>query len=591
MTSLGNKKSSKKIPKIHSAVNPVDSIFNPKDIPKTLMQKLDIENELKSESKINTFEVLNTWFHHKYPTLTQKQDCKDMISGKSYFWDKETQIEIHKGSLLSLLGYAMPYYMPQISLNIHQKNSMFMEYITSFVSESTFIAYRHMDSILEGDIRQIILPPAAQMAGFYIRTPIEVWKPKQGKKKPQKVYRIPPWENRENLLQYVVAGNVNVYVMRNNFKDHFECYVMFRGSSNEFNSIHQYGDQMQNTQIYNIPKYDPVERKIYPEGSDTVPLFHLIYVDMINNVLPHILQCLAWLNALDPACKRIIVSGHSMAGSLVLNFCYLLKIFYSQWWDKCQFRAYASPMCCNDAAVLQIEQWIIDSMQPNKFIEVINTDDLVNLQYLLGGKKGIKESIQKGTNQIGSWMVSNYWKNHQWKNTKENITYSDPETANRMLRIVQLYPEIAFSAFLYGALDAQIKNTPSEKQAGFRLGQREEEIKIWESKILKSTYNDTLKLFYCKRRIDWSSEYLGKSHSNYVDINMSVLWAPLRMYEDNLYNYYAKHGLKQNNSFLLIPMFPEEDMKVIEPLVKEYKPPVIFPFALELSTTANVKLF
>jgi hypothetical protein len=572
---MSHRAPTKKTHKIHSAVNPVDSIFNPDDIPKNVMNKLDLENELRNEAKVNTFEVLNTWLHHKYPTLTKKQDCKDVISGKSEDSDRKTQIEIKKGSLLSLLGYAMPYYMPQIALNIHQKNAHFMDYIASYVSESTFIAYRHMDTILEGEIKHIPLSNDAQMAGFYIRTPIEVWK---GKKK---IYRIPPWERREDLLNYTVAGNVNLYVMRNNLKDGFECYVMFRGSSNEFNAIHQYGNQMQNTQIYNIPKYDPIEEKLYPEGSDTIPLFHAIYIDMINNVMPHILQCLDWLNALDPACKRIVVTGHSMAGSLVLNFCYLLKIFHPKWWDKCEFRSYAAPMCCNDAAVLKIEQWLIDSMHPNKFIEVVNTDDLVNLQYLLGGKKGIKESVKQGTNQIGSWMVSNYWATH---NKPEDPKKTDPETTNRMLRIVQLYPEIAFSAFLYGALEAQVQNIPEEKNAGFRIGQREEEMKLWGSKALKSTYNDTLKLFYCKRRIDWQSEYLGKSHSNYVDINMSVLWAPLRMYEDNLYNYYAKHGLKHNNSFILLPIFPKQDLQIIEPLVQAYKPPVILPSQLKLST-------
>lgn len=558
--------------KIHSAVNPVDSIFNPEDIPENILNRLEIETELKNEAKINTFEVINTYLHHKYPTLTKKQDCKDVISGRSEESDRATQVEIYKGSLLALIAYAMPYYMPQISLNIHQKNSHFMDYLASYVSESTFIAYRHTDTVLEKEITHMSIAPESQMAGFYIRTPIEIWK----NKKP--VYKIPDWDHRGELLNYIVSGNVNVYVMRHNLKDGYECYVLFRGSSNEFNAIHQYGSQMQNTQIYNIPKYDPVEEKFYPEGSNTVPLFHDIYIDMVNNVLPHILQCLDWLAALDPACKRIVVSGHSMGGSLVLNYCYLLKLHHPKWWDKTEFRSYAAPMCCNDAAVLQIEQWLIDSMHPNKFIEVINTDDLVNLQYMLGGKKGVKESIQKGTNQVGNWMVSNYWAMHH---RKDDSAPPSDGTVDRMMRIIQVYPEIAFSAFLYGALESQVKNVPEQKEASFRLGQREEEIKLWESRSLKNAYNGTMKLFYCKRRVDWKSEYIGKSHSNYVDINMSILWAPLRMYEDHLYLYYSKHSLKYNNSFILLPIFPEDDLKHIEPLVQAYKPEKFIPAKLK----------
>lgn len=170
-------------------------------------------------------------------------------------------------------------------------------------------------------------------------------------------------------------------------------------------------------------------------------------------------------------------------------------------------------------------------------------------RYLLGGKKGLKDSVHAGTNRIGSWLLSSYWKyvNHELPESspeppgaesfpkplpsesspqrtetpaKSKSSSQQPEddkkilqftptqnnTMARMMRIVQMYPEISMSAFLNGALQAQIRNIPEHRQAAFRMGQRQEEADIWGSKSLKETYNGTLKLFFCQRAIEWQSE-------------------------------------------------------------------------------------
>lgn len=188
-------------------------------------------------------------------------------------------------------------------------------------------------------------------------------------------------------------------------------------------------------------------------------------------------------------------------------------------------------------------------------------------RYLLGGKKGLKDSVHAGTNRIGSWLLSSYWKyvNHELpesspeqaggeshpkpagaesfqkpagaesfpkpsppesspqrtetpaksKSSSQHpeddkkilqFTPSQSDTMARMMRIVQMYPEISMSAFLNGALQAQIRNIPEHRQAAFRMGQRQEEADIWGSKSLKETYNGTLKLFFCQRAIEWQSE-------------------------------------------------------------------------------------
>ena len=556
-----SKKQTLKTHSIKSAANPVGNLFNPKDLPHDLTRDIDIEKDIQPSAVINPKEVLLSWISHRYPTLMEKQDCQNVITMQS---DHNDQVDLYFGGKLALIAYSLPYFLQPISTHFHMKNSQFVKYIETFVAESTFLAYRNMDKILEKQTNTIQLPPSAQISGFFIRTPIQIWNERK-----QRVYKIPTWEHRMQLLNYLVCGNVNVYVFRQNLETGFECYVLFRGTSNEFNGIPQYGKNMANTQLYRIPQYDPIENKFYEQGSDSTPLFHHVYIDMVQNALPHILQSLEWLNVWQA--ERVVFAGHSMGAAMVLSACFLLKHRQPKLWDKSFFRSYAAPMCCNDAAVLQIEQWIIDSMQPNKFFEVVNTDDFVNVQYLLGGKKGLQHSIQAGTTRIGSWLLQEYFSDPQVQTELAQNENQNSEKVQRMLRIIQLYPEIALSTFLSGAMNSQIESLPEQNSAGFRLGVRREEAKLWGSEALKSTYNNTLKVFFCQRRILSQTEYLGKSHSNYVDLNLNVFWSPTRMFEDNLYRYYSKHSLKHNNQLCIVGLFPERDMEKANKLLKSYR--------------------
>lgn len=561
--------------------NPSRSLFNPNDLPHELLDGADVESELKTAiDNINPTEVIHKWITHRKPTMTQSHDCVDVLADVSAEQDKVGKQELYLGGKLALCGYAMPYFMSEISNHFHMKNHKFYDHLESFVAESTFLAYQDMDDIVEGKKDKEILPDDAQVGGFYIRTPIQMWN--QQKKR---VYRVPSWENRKNLLKYFVVGNVNVYVLRQNLEDGYECYICFRGTSNEFNGIPQYGEKMKNTQIYRLPQYSPLENKFYTEGSNGIPLFYYYYTDMIVNVYPHIMQCLEWMNAMDDHCKRIVVAGHSMGAALTTTYCYLLYHKNREMWNKTFFRAYASPLCCNNAAVLQMEQAIIDSMQVNKFIETVNTDDFVNIQYMLGGRHGLRKSIAKGTSSVASWLLNHF--DHDGNKNNEKNNKNQPEgkkisMVSRMLHIIQIYPEIALSAFMRGAVEGQVEAISSNKKSGFRFGQRKEEVKFWGTTELKKTYNQTLRLFFCHRRIDWKNEYVGKSHSNYVDLNINVLWAPIRMYEDHLYKFYASHTLRKNNKLRIIPLFPQYEVKDALQLVKAYKPASYKPNILSL---------
>ena len=560
---------------IRSAVNPTRSLFDPEDLPDELTQGISIESEVLNPDNFNPLNVFRAWISNKTPTIDARQDCKDVISGEMSNKDEQTHKELHHCAKLAMIAYSLPFYIPEISTHMHLKNDMFNTYLRGFVASSTVLAHENMDEILEGHRNLITLPRDNQIGGFYIRTPIQTWSLKNGK--PKKEYDIPSWKNRRQLLHRFISGNVNCYVLRSRRDDsangEFECNILFRGTSNEFNGIPQYGDHMQNSQLYRLPQYDPIKNKLYTNGSTKIPLFYFYYVDMIENVRAHIIQCLEWLGAMNACCKRIVVTGHSMGAALTLTFSYIMYHHHRDLWDKMEFRTFASPMCCNNIAVKKMEQHVIDSMRPNKWLEVVNTDDFVNIQYMLGGEKGLKNSLHSGTSSIVSWALERYWSNE---------SEEESDVLRRFLRIIQIYPELSISVFMSSALDVQAANLPDDKRAAFRMGQRSNELDLWGKKELDRTYNGTMKLYRCKRRINWKNEYLGRSHSMYVDMNFNTLWAPLRLYEDTIYrNFYAKHGLKHNNRLRIVGLFNNEDMESVSRILNNYDPPTYVPKMLK----------
>lgn len=551
---------------IRTVVQSKQTLFDPKNIPAELVQGVDIKRDiLPVVSKPDTWSVLYAWYTHKYPSLTNNQTCKDVISGHNMSPTSKSGREMFYAAKLALCGYALPYYFSRISTRLHMKNHQFVRYLESFVSETTYLAYHNMDEILEKRIKYIELPADTPVAGFYVRTPIRIWD-----RRKKRVYKLPSWKLRQKLLNKLVVGNVNFYVLRQNLPDGFECQILFRGTSNEFNGMHQYGDSMRNTQLYRVPQYDPVKHRFHPQGSQSIPLFYYYYCIILEDAWPHLIQCLEWLHATHRDCRRILVAGHSMGGALTLTLCYLLKLRRPDLWAKCFFRSFASPLCCNDAAAVQLEQWIIDSMQTDKYLEVVNTDDFVNAQYYLSQKAGVQSAVRGGTSKVGGWLVNNMMDGKSEE--------PDPEgRVNRMLRVIQIYPEIAFAAFMSGAFDAQSRATTHTREAGVRLGVRHDETKYHGTSLLRDTYNSTLKVYFCSRNVDWQSEYMGKAHAKYADLNMNLFWAPLRLYEDNLYRFYHDNTLRKHNSLVVVGLFPRSDRAEVERLIDHYAPRLADP--------------
>jgi hypothetical protein len=493
---------------------------------------------------------------YKYPDQDQ---CRDRLNGNTApHGVVHTELEL--AAKLALMAYALPYFMRDLSTHFHLPNRAFTQYCATLAAIGTLRAYENMDEILKGDQVMIPLPPNHQIAGMYIRTPIRIYT-QSGKR----IHQLPPLEKiYETLTQHRVEGNVNVWVLRYNHPsaDTFECYVLFRGTSNPFNAVHQYGQNFQQTQIFAWPDYDPVTKTRTPEGSDTIPLCQQHYMNLLEDVRPHLLEALHLLNADSEKCTRVVVSGHSMGGAMVMAFAYMLRSTEHPLWEKSVFRSFAAPLWCNDAAVLQLEQWFVDSLQPNKFFEVLNTDDFINLQYHLAGRSGVEESLQKGGEELLAWLLP----------LLQKSSATNP-MADRIRRILQIYPEVALAVFTRGVLRSQLNAEPNpDLRLGVRMGHRREENQSWGTGELKSVFNGTVRLFHCERGGDVMNEFLGKSHAHYGNVNINVLWAPLVNYEQNLYKKYQKQKefRKQLNRPIFVGAFGSHDAPAVVRWIEDH---------------------
>jgi len=537
------------------------AMFNVEDLPTDLVGKITVD-QIMSSFKLDASGLIDGVFLQEHVDLGESQTCTEVIGVDKN--DAETMKELDLGCKLSFLAYGLPYFVANLSDRLHYRSSAITSYASTLVSESSFIALQQMEDILAHEIHALTLASNPQFSGFYIRTATRIWN-----KQRKRIYKIPKWENRLKLLNCHIIGNVNLYVLRKNTSsDKYECYVMFRGTTNEFNGIPQYGKNMRGTQMYSIPTYDPIEKKTYPNGSETIPLYFPLYTDMVNDAIPHIFQCLEWLHAMDKSCERILVVGHSMGACLVQQFCFILKHINPAMWDKCFFRGYGSPMICNSSATLKMEQDIIDSKQKNKYLLANNTDDFINVQYKLGGIEGLKFTIGKGINSAITALVSLYISDSA--TLSKSSAEKELEHTPTIMRIAKLFPEILVSGFLRGAFTAQITTLTDQKQACCRLGQRKDEEKSWHTINLQEIYANTLKLIYCKRSVNWNEEYIGKSHGSYLNYNMNILWMSTRTYENLLYRKIAQTGLKKNNKLVILPLFPKDDLKIITPEVLKY---------------------
>jgi hypothetical protein len=230
------------------------------------------------------------------------------------------------------------------------------------------------------------------------------------------------------------------------------------------------------------------------------------------------------------------VTGDSMGGALTITFAYLSYLSYTRsLWDKLYFRPFAAPYCCNYTAFETLEQlWVAH----DRYIEVINTDDFVNVENLLRSDKlKIRNALRAGTASVVLWIIQGYWQEVL------SAGYDSEALFQRALRIAQLHPEHSLSTFVNGV---------NQTQSNHKLNHRRYVV-------------------YCQRNSGrWINEYVGRAHSNYMELNFNTVWSPLRAYEDQVYRYYAEFGFTaENNQLCLVGMFAKRDETACRAFLKE----------------------
>ena len=140
------------------------------------------------------------------------------------------------------------------------------------------------------------------------------------------------------------------------------------------------------------------------------------------------------------------------------------------------------------------------------------------------------------------------------------------------MKVVQLFPDSALSSFFNGVNSSQSTKMPTDKRQPTRVGQRSSEVALWGTRELDRVFDRSMNTVFCKRNITWKNEFLGKSHSQYLDININVLWASLRVYEDSLYKMYHENGLNdQNNALRVVGIFPTNDKDRVMKILRDYQ--------------------
>jgi len=501
---------------------------------------------------IDPAQVLSQILSYKNPWAAV--GCSEFITGTPM---GDTLAELQWAVKLCAMACCMPSQLPQIASYLTLAVDQFNNYMSSLVAQSAQMAYDFMNEALEQKQTNVTMTRDAQVAGFFLRTPVRCYN-----KDRKPILDIPSWNDRDKLLHYFVIGPISCYVLRQNTSaDQFECYVLFRGTTTEFSAVGEYGWNGKGTQVFCAPNYDLANETAYPEGSATVPLVSFMYATALADIRPHIFQCLERLGSSDDKCKRVLFVGHSMGAALAQLMAYQMAQEQHPLWKKSFFRCFATPLCCNDAAVSRFEHWVIESGQKYKYMEVVNTDDVVNVQYKFGGAEGFQAALTAGSEAVAAWLLSHL----PWSIVKD-------EMISRIVRSLQMYPELAAAVFVQGFMRSQVSTVSRDPAGAFRPGMRMAELVYARLPQLKKTYNQTMAIWFCNRRVDFKSEYLGKCHSHYLNINMSIFWSSCREYENKLYRHYHETTLATHPSQLvLVGCFNERDLLHVKPWMDQYR--------------------
>ena len=330
---------------------------------------------------------------------------------------------------------------------------------------------------------------------------------------------MPQWDKRFSLLKhpYSFQGGFVFHVWhcaRTN-----ELVVVFRGTCSEFHALPQYGDLTKQTQMVQEPTYALHQHTEYKQGSETQPLVFPFYAHAVTQLWPQLQHTMKLMGA-DHA-ERITVTGHSMGAALTRIVHWFLHQYQPHWWLKTQCIMLGAPLIVNQAFVRWENQvWNVHT-EYGGIIDIVNSDDFVNVKYMLAHEEGLRRSMERGKHHVAAWLAQHYLRIYT-----EQPHHKTP--VQRVKHILQTYGTQLQAVFANGFLEQQLHEPETNPQAASRQ---------WQP--LTAYVPDHVQTLVCTRPRTLEKPSLGDGHSHYLGVSFGDLHASSRHWEDHFFRTYT----------------------------------------------------
>lgn len=497
--------------------------LTPNNLPPEVFDDLDVVDLVLSKQGISLSSIVQKYFIISPESLYVGPRMKELING-----DVDEK-KLEEWCKMCVFTYALPYFFFDMDDALLQKRIGFDTFIGS-MTQYGLAPLDQMNAIIDGTQKTVQVKNNSYFSGFMIRTPPRRFD------KTNKLVNIYPCDYK--LLDHTfMTGNMHFYVLKRYLNEEkYRLEVYFRGTTNNLNAKPQYGPDLWFTQGFQKPSFDPFTFEFFPEGDKKRPLFMPIYSHLFLDAYPHLVAVLDLLNWREST--EINFVGHSMGGAITIFAAYYLFKMNNELWKKSNFCSFASPLLMNGTAAYKLECMLTQFGHEGQLTIIMNIDDFVNIKHKFGGKVSLKESVDRGKEELAAWVI------HHAASKGVRLN------KERIIAIVKNYPTVAMNRLVSGIFTHQFNIIDGDMSNPTLPGLLKDERSHWGD---LDEYKGSLKFVLSFRQWNEETEFVGKMHSYYLNYNLSSLWYFMRDFEIQFYKNHVKKFSKQKHA-LVIPI-------------------------------------